>query len=358
MNGWRRIAAAVVVVTSIAGPGISRAASAGPNAPLEGVPHFDHVVVLVLENESANTTFAPGSPATYLNGLRSQGVFVPNYYGTSHLSLPNYIAMVSGQLANGLTNTDCSTVSLYICAQTTRLFRNGRHLGDQLDAAGVSWKAYMDGAPTPCFHGPYSTGLTDLLTPDPYQGASQTPPAKDYADRHNPFLYFPNVVGNASRCAAHERPFTELSGNITADTLPAFSFITPDTCHDGHDATCSNGSPGGLVSANQWLGANLPPLVSYLQSHNGLLVINFDEDGITPSGTPALADLLCFTCASFGLGGRTGAVLVGAGLTPGKVATGSYDHYSLLRTIEDSFGVAEHLNFANIAKPMTGVFGP
>jgi hypothetical protein len=358
MNGWRRIAAAVVVVTSVVGPGVSHAASAGPSAPLEGVPHFDHVVVLVLENESANTTFAPGSPATYLNGLRSQGVFVPNYYGTSHLSLPNYIAMVSGQLANGVTNTDCSLLSLYVCAQTTTLFTNGRHLGDQLDAVGLSWKGYMDGAPTPCFHAPYSTGLTDLLTPDPYQGDSQTPPAKDYADRHNPFIYFPNVVGDPARCAAHERPFTELGGDIASDALPAFSFITPDTCHDGHDATCSNGSPGGLVGADQWLSANLPPLVSYLQSHNGLLVINFDEDGIAPSGTPSLSDYLCLTCASLGLGGRTGAVLVGAGLTPGKTATGSYDHYSLLRTIEDSFGVAEHLNLAGLATPMTGAFGP
>src|SRR5947208_1125286 len=84
-------------------------------------------------------------------------------------------------------------------ASATKLFRNGRHLGDQPDAAALGWKGYMDGAPTPCFHGPYLTGLTDLLTPDPYQGDSQAPPAKDYADRHNPFIYFPNLVGNASR---------------------------------------------------------------------------------------------------------------------------------------------------------------
>jgi hypothetical protein len=358
MGGWRRIAAAVVVVASVVGPGVAPAASAGPITPLEGVPHFDHIVVLMLENESAGTTFGAGSPATYLNSLRTQGVFVPNYYGTSHLSLTNYIAVVSGQMPNGLTNTDCMTVSLYVCAQTTRLFRNGRHLGDQLEGAGLSWKGYMDGAPTPCFHGPYSTSLTDLLTPDPYQGDSQTPPAKDYADRHNPFIYFPNVVGNPTRCAAHERPFTELSGDIAADALPAFSFITPDTCHDGHDATCSNGSPGGLVGSNVWLSANLPPLVSYLTSHNGLLVINFDEDAIAPSAATTLTDLVCFTCASLGLGGRTGAVLVGSGLTPGKVTTGSWDHYSLLRTIEDSFGIAEHLNFANLSKPMAAAFAP
>jgi hypothetical protein len=216
----------------------------------------------------------------------------------------------------------------------------------------------MDGAPTPCFHGPYTSALPGVLQPDPYQGDSQTPPAKDYADRHNPFIYFPNLVGNPSRCAAHERPFTELGADLGADALPAFSFITPDTCHDGHDATCSDGSPGGLVGADSWLSTNLPPLVSYLQSHNGLLIINFDEDSIVPTGVPSLTQLVCLTCASLGLGGRTGAVLVGAGLTPGKVAAGAYDHYSLLRTVEDSFGIAEHLNLAGLAKPISGAFGP
>jgi hypothetical protein len=358
MRVSRGIVVGVLMAVVAAWLGLIGPAHAAPSG-LESIPHYDHIAVLVLENESASTTFGPGSPATYLNGLRSQGVFIPSYYGTSHVSLPNYISIVSGQLSNGLTNTDCSSVSLWVCAQTTRLFRNGKHLGDQLDAAGLSWKEYADGAPSPCFHGPYSTSLTDLLTPDPFQGHSQTPPAKDYADRHNPFVYFPNVVGNPTRCAAHERPYTELGNDLAADALPAFSFITPDTCHDGHDDPCSDGQPGGLVSADAWLGTNVPPLLSYLQSHNGLLVITFDEGGLeAPSGTPSLTDFLCLRCASLGIGGRTGTVVVGAGLTAGKTATGSYDHYSLLRTIEDSFGISEHLNMANLSKPMRDVFTP
>lgn len=322
-------------------------------APLEGVPHYDHIVVLTLENESATATFGPASPATYLNGLRAQGVFLPNYYGVSHVSLDNYIAMTSGQPPNGITNTDCSTVSLYVCAQSTSLFSNGRNLADQLEEQGLSWKAYLDGAPTTCFHGPYSTDPTALLTPDPYQGDSQTPPAKDYADRHNPFIYYPDVVGNQARCDAHERPYTELAGDLAADTLPTFSFVTPDTCHDGHDDPCSNGQPGGLVAADAWLSQNLPPLISYLQAHNGLLVINFDEGGFPTSLTGLnLSDYLCSTCSSLGLGGRTGAVLLGAGLPAGSTVTTSYDHYSLLRTVEDSLGIGEHLNLAALATPM------
>ena len=333
-------------------------ADAAPTVGLEGVPRFDHIVVLTLENENASTSFGAASPAHYLNGLLSQGVFVPGYYGTSHVSLPNYIAMVSGQLPNGLTNTDCAVVSLYVCAQPQTLFANGRHLGDQLDASGKSWKVYQDGASAPCFHGAYSTDLTALLTPDPFQGDSQAPPGKDVADRHNPFLYFPNLVGNGGRCALRERPFGELAGDVTNNTLPAFSFVVADTCHDGHDNPCSNGTPGGLVSADQFLSTHVPALLTYLQSHNGLLIINFDEDGIVPTGVPNLNDLVCLTCASLGLGGRTGAVLLGAGLTPGKVVSAAADHYSLLRTIEDSFGIGEHLNMAALAKPMVEALTP
>jgi hypothetical protein len=359
-HAWSRIAAATLVLAAMAGAGATATtADAAPGVGLEGVPSFDHIAVLTLENESASTTFGAASPANYLKGLLTQGVFVPGYYGTSHVSLPNYIAMVSGQLANGLTNADCAVVSLYVCAQTTTAFAGGRHLGDQLDASGRTWKGYGDGAPTPCFHGPYSTSLPALLTPDPYQGDSQQPPAKDYADRHVPFLYFPNVVGDPSRCAAHQRPYFELAADLATDSLPAFSFITPDTCHDGHDDPCSNGTPGGLVSADRWLSENVPALLAYLYAHNGLLIINFDEAELSaPSLTSDLTDYLCATCASLGLGGRTGAVLLGVGLTAGKVVAATADHYSLLRTIEDSFGIAEHLNLAALAKPMVEAFAP
>jgi hypothetical protein len=343
----RRIIAVVgvlVLLGLVAGP-VSPAAAANT---LEGIPSLSHVVVLTLENEDASTTFAPGSPATYLNGLRTQGAFLEQYFGTSHLSLGNYITMVSGQPAAPLSIPDCAGVSLWTCAQQTLVHANGRHLGDQLDDAGVSWRSYMDGTPTPCFHAPYVAGDT---TPDPYQGDSRTPPAFDYADRHNPFIYFPSFVGDDVRCAQHQRPYTELAGDIAGGTLPQFAFITPDTCHDGHDAPCSDGSVGGLAGADQWLAANVPPLLSYLEANNGILIINFDE------GEPQnVGQELCPTCALGGAGGRTGAVVVGSSVKAGFTDSTGYDHTSLLRTIEDAFGIAEHLNLAANAAPMTPIF--
>jgi phospholipase C len=169
-------------------------AHADVRAPrLEEIPHFDHIVVIVEENQSEATTFGPNSPAHYLKSLRAKGVFDPNYYGTGHASLDNYIAMTSGQPGNGLTNSDCETVSLYVCAQSTRFFARGRHLGDQLDAAHVSWKAYMDSTPTPCFHGPYSARPPAVLEPDPYQV-----PARRHQPRTTPTGTTPSSISPTS----------------------------------------------------------------------------------------------------------------------------------------------------------------
>jgi hypothetical protein len=341
------LAVAAVIACGAAVVGQSPAHAAGSG--LEGVPRFDHVVVLTEENESAGTTFGAGSPAVYLNSLRSKGVFLPNYYGTGHVSLDNYVALVSGQPLNPLTASDCASVSLWTCVQPQGAYAGGRNLADQLEGAGLTWRSYQDGTATPCFHGPYVAGDP---SPDPDQGNSTTG-ARNYADRHNPFIYFPDVIGDASRCAAHQRPYTDLAADIAANMVPAFSFITPDTCHDGHDSPCADGSVGGLAGADAWLQQQLPALLTYLANNNGLLVINFDE-GSTAATAPT--DVACPTCASGGLGGRTGAVLVSPRLPQGKTVSTSYDHDSLLRTVEDSFGISEHLNLAQVATAMTDAF--
>jgi phospholipase C len=316
---------------------------------LEGVPRFSHVVLLVLENESFATTWGTGSVATYLNSLRAQGVLADHYYGTGHQSLDNYIAMVSGQPVQPATAADCEALNLYDCVQGQSLMAGGRNLADQIEDAGLTWKGYMDAMPNPCFHASYSPTAPPQ---DPYQGNSTAAPAYNYADRHNPFLYFADVVGNDSRCQAHVEPYAWLAVDLANDTLPDFSFITPDTCHDGHDNPCADGSAGGLARADLWLSQNVPALLTYLLSHNGLLLITFDEASSTdtsgcctggPGGGP-------------GAGGRVGLLALSAAVPSGGVVTTPYDHASLLRTIEDSFGIAEHLNNAGTAAPMADLF--
>src|SRR4029077_20110148 len=132
---WLAAATAAISVTAIAVPVDA--------AGLEGIPHFDHVAVLVLANESLASTWGSGSPATYLNGLRAQGAFADQYFATGHVSLDNYVAMTSGQPNNQpVTGADCLAYNLYACSRAQLALSNGRNLADQLEASSLSWTGY------------------------------------------------------------------------------------------------------------------------------------------------------------------------------------------------------------------------
>ena len=351
-----RRAATLAVATALTltfAPGARAVAHA---APLSGLPAYDHVAVLVLENENESATYNPKGDAAFLNGqLVPKGAFDPQYYGTGHASLDNYVEMISGQGSNGLTNLDCMQINLFLCVQPQSIYSNGRNLADQLETAGLSWKGYMDSMPSPCFHADYSP----TAGADSFQGNSTAPPAGNYADRHNPFNYFDDIVGNDARCKQHVVPYTQLAADVKADRVPSFSFITPDTCHDGHDMpTCAGGAPGGLKAADKWLTENVPSLLAYLTAHNGLLIITSDEAGTSDfsgccSGGPCAA--VCGLGIP-GFGGAIGLVALGPHVKAGQTITSKYDHASLLRTIEDLFGISEHLNNAAAASDMADLF--
>ena len=326
----------------------------GGASTARGLPHYDHVFVLVEENESLASTYGPAGSA-YLKNLAHVGVFADHYYGIGHQSLDNYIAMLDGQPDSLTTGSDCLLESLYPCAQSQSLL-GGKNLADQMDVAGVSWGGYMDGTTMDCVHGAYNSDPLTFTTADPFQGngnaANSMGAGPDYADRHNPFLFFPDIVGNTARCAAHVFPYTKLGQDIAAGTVPQFSFITPDTCHDGHDNPCSDGQTGGLVSMNKWLTANGPALVNYVNANNGLLLITDDEGALTDASG-------CCTGGPggiMGIGGLVGLVAVGPGVKAGQTVSTKYDHMSLLRTVEDLFGISQHLNNARTAKAMTDLF--
>ena len=210
----------------------------------------------------------------------------------------------------------------------------------------------MDSMPSACFHADDSPTATP---PDPYQGDSTSPPAFNYADRHNPFIYYPDIETNAARCQAHDVPYTDLAGDLSANTLPAYFFITPDTCHDGHDSPCAGGAePGGLLSFDAWLQANLPALLNYLNANDGVLFITADEGSSAdtagcctggPGGGP-------------GFGGRIGLLALGPGVAAGTTTHTNYDHASLLRTTEDALGINSYLNNAGTATAMSDLFAP
>jgi hypothetical protein len=336
------LAGLVTVVAMVVAPGV-RPASAKQTAGLEEVPRLKHVFTIVLENEDFSASWGPTSPATYLNSLAPQGAFASQYYGTSHASNDNYIAMTSAQTPTPLFQGDCLN---WLSCETFEkaLPDGGRSVADQLEEQGLTWLASMDSMSVPCQHG----AATDVV--DPYQTG--------YATRHNPFVYYPPIVENQARCDAHVRPYTEFPGVLAgpADGVPNYVFITPDTCNDGHDAPCANGRPGGLVSADAWLQANVPAILnSPAFADRGALVITFDESGFDDfsgccaSGTPPVG---------VNGGGRIGALVLSPLVKPGTTSTTKYDHASLLRTVEDGFGIAEHLNNASspLEHPMADLF--
>jgi hypothetical protein len=339
----------------------TQAASASP------LSRVRHVFVIVLENEPYDVTFGAQSPAPYLaHELPKLGALLPNYYGIGHYSLDNYIAMVSGQAPNPATQNDCHVFSDFVRAKPG-LDANGQAIGqgcvypadvktlaDQLEAAGYSWKGYMedmgdDPARESSACGHVRVGAVDVT--------NRATPNDQYADKHDPFVYFHSVIDDHARCAGHVVNLEVLKGDLhDARSTPNFSFITPSLCHDGHDAPCKNGEPGGLVSADKFLREWVPQiLASPAFKQDGLLLITFDE------GTNGAA-----CCHEQGLpggpqpgqfgpgGGRIGAVLISPFIAPGTVSQAEYNHYAFLRSMEDMFGVP-YLGYA--AAPQLRSFG-
>ncbi|MGH8211929.1 MAG: alkaline phosphatase family protein, partial [Rhodanobacteraceae bacterium] len=348
----------------VAGASVSRTLERTQVSPL---PRVRHVFVIVLENEPFQVTFGARSPAPYLaRELTRQGALLPNYYAIGHDSLDDYIAMISGQAPNAATQADCKVFDNFVRSKPG-LDKSGQALGegcvyprdvktvaDQLEVAGFTWKGYMEDMGADPARESSTCGHVPLGAEDVTNHASD----KDqYADKHDPFVHFHSIIDNPARCAAHVVNLGALKSDLRGiETTPNFSYITPNLCHDGHDAPCRNGEPGGLVSADRFLREWVPRiLASPAFRQDGLLLITFDE------GTGASA-----CCGERPLpggprpghsgpgGGRIGAVLISSTIKPGTVSRVAYNHYSLLRSTEDIFGLP-HLGYA--AAPQLRSFG-
>jgi hypothetical protein len=330
-----------------------------PAGAADALPPVGHVFVIVLENEDAEVTFGPDSPAPYLaTELPSQGQLLSEYYGIGHVSLDNYIAMVSGQAPNPVTQSDCVVFQDFQPAPAV-LDGDGQAIGtgcvfpsnvttlaDQLEAAGKSWRGYMEDMGAPCRHP--AIGAAD--------DSQDAEVGDQYATRHNPFMYFHSIIDDTVSCQQHVVDLSALTADLGAtSSTPNLSFITPDLCHDGHDAPCVDGEPGGLVSADAFLKAWVPKiLASPAYRQDGMLIVTFDE---AEPGDPASAAACCGeqpgpNSPSPGIdgpgGGRTGAVVLSQYTEPGSENDTPYNHYSLLRSLEDLYGL-EHLGFAAAA---------
>lgn len=249
--------------------------------------HFDHVVIVVLENMGSRQALAD----TNIAALAKRGAWFSNYRALAHPSLPNYLAMVGGSTFDVVTDHRRTPI-------------NAPSIVDRLEEKGLTWKAYAENYPGRCFLG--EGAGEGRLTP-------KAAPMELYAKKHVPLLAFKSVQQDPARCAlvVNAREFLR---DARSGHLPNYSFYSPNMFNDGHDTP--------LETSSVWLRNFVQSLQGTLAMHQRtLLVVTWDEGGEEDSR-----------------GNRVLTILLGDVVKPGR-----YDarltHYSLLRTIENNFGL-------------------
>lgn len=257
------------------------------STPSPLIPNFDHIVIIVFENKEFGTVIG-NSEMPIFNKLANDYSLLTQFYAVTHPSLPDYLAMIGGDTF-GIT-TDCNTC-----------FVSAPSLPDLIEASGRTWKAYQEDMPEPCFLGDTA----------------------NYAQKHDPFVYFDAIRLNSPRCNQSVVPLTSLQTDMDAGTLPNFIFITPNECNDAHSCL--------LNIADQWLGNTLMQLVPALdkQGPNYLIVLTWDEGQGNHSccGLPPRA------------GGRIAVVFMSPLVRKNFQDATPYTHYSLLKTISSAWGL-------------------
>lgn len=248
--GTSRGARSFSITASTAGP--ARTAPAGRSVAdprharsraVTGTRAPSRVAVIVMENTEYGDVI--GSPAApFLNALASRYASVRNMFAVTHPSLPNYLALTGGSTFG--ISSDCTACNV-----------GATSIVDQLEQTRISWRAYMEDLPYPCFTG---------------AGAGE------YAKKHDPFVYYTRVADNRSWCR-RVVPLTTLSADERARTLPRFIWISPNLCHDMHDCPIATG--------DRFLSSLVPPLLRSLGPH-GVLFITWDE-GASNAGCCRLA---------------------------------------------------------------------
>jgi len=257
--------------------------TSAPTPTPSPVPAFTHVFVILMENEES-TSIIGNASAPYINGLATQYGWASNYTAVAHPSEPNYLALWSGS-TQGVTDD-----AVYD-------FSGGTTLADQLEAAGKSWHVAAQNVPvTSCY-----TGATASNGPD---GTGT------YARKHEPAISWTSVSGNATRCSR----ITDFSH--FDPTIGSFWFIVPNLCNDMHDCSIATGD----TFLKNWMPTILN---SPAFTNGGVIFLTWDEGSTATGG-----------------GGKVATVVISPLAKNGFSSATSHSHYSLLWTIQSSFGLA------------------
>ena len=335
---WPAIVA-LVAILAFAVTGVASASS-----PHSANAHLKHVFVIMEENHSLGGVIGDPMAPTFTSLAHTYGV-AQNYYGVTHPSLPNYIALVGG-----------STFGLNV--DNANAHFNAPNLADQLEAHGYTWATYEESMP--------SAG---------YLGASYPPQGALYASKHNPLAHFDDIIGSPTRLQ-NIKPFTSFAGDLASNDVADFNLIVPNQCHDMHGGVYATIAPGDgspcpysnapgdqfdqalKAKADAWLASTVSSIMqSKAWTGNSAIFVVADEadfDGsqlandqwadvsgccdspFLPAGPFPDNPNLTWRGGIFG-GGRTPAIVITTNGPRGYVSTTPYNHYSLLTTIEDNW---------------------
>jgi hypothetical protein len=277
------------VAGTAAGSQRPAAAATGPCGTLATAPHYSHVMWIWMENHSY-TDIIGSSQAPYINAVAAECGLATGYHNVSHPSLPNYVAATSGLAVSSLKtfDSDCNP-SKHCSTSAASIFGQGE-----------SWKAYEESMPSNC----------------------ATSNAGEYAVRHNPPPYFTALAG----CSSFDVPYPQLASDLSAGTLPAFSFITPNLIDDMHDGTIAQG--------DTWLANNLPTILnsSAYQSGTTAVFITWDEGSGGSSGENCAANTTDESC-------HVATLVISPSTSAGSTSATLFNHYSLLGTAEQLLGL-------------------
>ncbi len=384
----RRLAVGVLVAVSAVLAGLlgTGGAFAGTAGKTWKLPPIRHVWNIVLENEDYGDTFGDPSADPYLAGtLPAEGALLTNYYGTGHESNDNYVSLVSGQPPNPDNQADCQVFSDMVgtgqangletgtgCVYPTDIATIGAQITTKPNA---KWKAYEQDMGNDPSREAAACGHPALGARDTTQQAEA---GDGYATRHDPFVYFHGVIDDQSYCDRHvvalgtstgAMPPTALKGETglatdlkRASTTPAYSFIAPNLCADGHDYPCTNttGGTSALADIDDFLSTWIPKIqASPAYQQGGLIEVTFDEsDGAQSDSSACCGETAGAASPLPGItgpgGGLIGAVLLSPYIKPGTVSATPYNHYSTLATDELIF----HLARLGEAATVSSTFGP
>jgi hypothetical protein len=277
-------------------PGGAAAADFSLSQP--GTTLVPNIMVIMMENKEYTTVVGDSINAPYINNtLIPNFELLTNISAVTHNSLANYLADTSGVVSDpALTTHDCTTCGPF----------NVENIVHEMSVAGVPWRAYMEDMPSVCYSGVTLSG--------------------NYAKRHNPFVYYTDIV--SSSLCNNVVPFTQFSTDLSGSSPPNFMWVTPNLVHDMHMTSSTSTTALQLAAGDAWLNTQ----INFIQgtswyANGGTIIVTWDE-GTMNTGFPGSAG-----------GGHIPTILISNHLQGAVPYPASGNAYALERGIEEKYGI-------------------